>query len=154
MYLKYKNDNLQKNNFYKINLICLKGINFYYSFMGICCHFRSFSGKLDFHIFSKYWIPTQTVLCHDCFIDLLEDNKSLSSHSVIFLTNNLQYLSISLKQKIQSVFEIFWLYFFVYVMNVKCLFWLLHNSLLLFDLALLLYFVFTDHFIYSDLMFK
>ena len=95
------------------------------SLLDICCNFRPFSCELYPHSFTKDWITIETIFGHDSFVDFLEKHKCLTAHSVIFFTDDLSDLSISFKQKVQSVLKIFRLDFFVNVVNVQRLLGLL-----------------------------
>jgi hypothetical protein len=70
-------------------------------------NFGPFSGKLDFHRFSKDGVSVEAVFSHEGLINFLEHYKGLAAHSVIFLTDDLTDLTISLKQQVQSILEIF-----------------------------------------------
>jgi hypothetical protein len=114
------------------------------SILRIGSNFGPFPGKVDFHGLTKYGIAIQTIFGHNCLINLPKHNKGLAAHPVIFFTDNLTDLTISLKQEIKGILEILGLDLLVDVVNVQCLLWLLGLRGLL-DIAGLLVLVLADH---------
>jgi hypothetical protein len=112
--------------------------------LGIGSNFGPFPGKLYFHRLPKYGIAIQTIFGHNCLINLPKDDKGLSAHPVIFFTDNLTDLTVSLKQEIKGILEILGLDLLVDVVDVQCLLWLLGLRGLL-DVAGLLILVLADH---------
>lgn len=114
------------------------------SSLRICSYFWSFFWELYFHGLSKNGIVIKTVLGHSCLVYLFKHDKSLPSHLVILLTNNLNNLSISFKQQIQSIFQILGFYFFINILDIQCLFRLI--CILLNFIYLLFKLVLSYHF--------